>query len=566
MRIRRFRRKVHRFLAVSAVVSALFAIPFGIATIALADRIPSIIESKYQANRSTPKYYLPKCNQEFQGRVVDDATGSPVEGASIRVFVKYEDSIIPRVFSHTVETRSDGSFQFVVPIDDDSKFDEFSIDVGSADHLRRILYLPTFDFNTDNDISIISKELERIVIRRSRAIRGRLIKPDGESASGVDVVVYSPNNELKDEYRYRTKTDKEGRFQAFAAAKSKFLLVTSSNDFAETYREFSENRRGDLGDLNVVEGIEVSAYVYDKKGDPAPFIDVQASVEAENEDDARRVFKEYDYNISPYFRMHTDMNGKILFRAPDHGELYFMVIQTNTILLKDFYMDCGCVYKNRTIRLKNSDKRLRLNIIPENDAFIRVQEIDACGFREYGYATNFNISGEIEGQGWGVQWKQATDRIVQVRVPHGLMNAYFHTDVAPHHGLKYRFSNQKDYRYALYSVDLGTLDHDVDRLEIARIVWPRLIVKVIDEKLRSINDIRLHGSYVKNQEAPSREDIVFPITLRDDGSVDSVYLLPGRNQTISVEAGGYEPASQTVILDEGERRVLEFVLKKKIKP
>ena len=112
---------------------------------------------------------------------------------------------------------------------------------------------------------------------------------------------------------------------------------------------------------------------------------------------------------------------------------------------------------------------------------------------------------------------------------------------------------------------MGTLNDDVNGFEIIRYKAPLVLVSAVDEKQEPIKDFHVAAAYSwgKQQyvlEGEQRSDLSFEH--QQDGRYRTSQMLPDEDVKFTVTAKGYESASETVRLPEGESKELVLTLKK----
>jgi hypothetical protein len=118
-------------------------------------------------------------------------------------------------------------------------------------------------------------------------------------------------------------------------------------------------------------------------------------------------------------------------------------------------------------------------------------------------------------------------------------------------------------------VKLGTLTQDLKGIEIIHYEAPIVLVRVAAKGGKKLKGARVTAAY---PEGKSRypEPLLFPGGLRSDvcfeeqrdGRFRSEQLFPDEEVTITAQADGYLPRSETLKLPEGAIKAVELVLEK----
>jgi hypothetical protein len=138
-----------------------------------------------------------------------------------------------------------------------------------------------------------------------------------------------------------------------------------------------------------------------------------------------------------------------------------------------------------------------------------------------------------------------------------------------HSALRWRLEGMEEFTYGDF-IPLGTLEADVNGLEIIRYSAPILLVKAVDESGDVVEGFRVSSEYVKppqdvgevTGERRIYNDGAVRFEEQADGRWRSSQLLPDAEITIKAVKDGFECEPQSVSLREKETRELTFVLKK----
>jgi hypothetical protein len=173
--------------------------------------------------------------------------------------------------------------------------------------------------------------------------------------------------------------------------------------------------------------------------------------------------------------------------------------------------------------------------------------------------------GRLDGQSWHGLGHPNSEGKIALRVPHGLQNANvgFMTD----EGEAYRSRRSKGKELERFEprTELGTLNDDVEGFELIHYLAPVVLIDAADSDGKQVKDFRVTaacpGATQKYRVAGELQSDL-PFERQYDGRYRTSEMLPDEDVKFTVTAPGYEPASETVRLGEGEMKELTITLEK----
>jgi hypothetical protein len=426
----------------------------------------------------------------------------------------------------------------------------------------------------------IDENLSKIAIRPSREIAGVIVDHEGLTAGDLEIVVYSTKNNKFDGFRPRDddfthfskiRTDSKGRFRAEVAATGPIVVASESNRYPETAWVIKNGNRGDLGTFRLDEAVIVSGRILDKAGRPVVLARLEGSLDYPETESRIDIYQSVGYYSAGQDVTTTNERGEFAFRPFSLGEFTIDIKRRTDSDWEKRFVDPVDVYVKKSIRLKSAMKQARVEIRPVPDVTVEVRLIDQRAKYDSFEPFDFSVFGEVQKTRWVFDFTLSRNRPRKIHIPHGLENAKIQTPIFLNGGVKYKLEGDQDYSYALHSIDLATIDHDLRMIDIVFYDYPLLSALVKTDGSSQPVDIRV--DYASSETNDRRfvkllDDESFSTKFQKtkDTGFDDVSIIPNCDVIVTASAHGYEPASQTVNLKEGERRVLEFVLKKKIKP
>jgi hypothetical protein len=176
------------------------------------------------------------------------------------------------------------------------------------------------------------------------------------------------------------------------------------------------------------------------------------------------------------------------------------------------------------------------------------------------------IYGQFEGQWFHTQLPPDKNGKIVGRLPHGLSSARMDAITNEHGAIQVRLRSGEPLR-AGRDIELGTIEDDINGVEIIRYTAPIVQIKPVDEQGNIVKDCKVAGVYTDD-----RDEVVHPVggaptnihfEHQQDGRHRTSQMIPDREVEFTVTAEGYQDASEKIALPEGEERELVLVLKQK---
>jgi len=325
-------------------------------------------------------------------------------------------------------------------------------------------------------------------------------------------------------------------------------------------QKFASDKPVDVGEIRVPEGIRLSGRALSAEGKPIAGVAVNAYYQGKENEPLQ------PYSVLSGIRRGaiTGADGRFTFDPLPPGE-YRVVPEDQSgdpRHDRDVHPLPG-VFIAQTTTLKEGlpPAELELQALPHIN--FHAQCLDSQGTKRRG--SEFFINGRMDGQFWSTRARPDKDGAVTVRLPHGLQDVQLSLITNEHSALRHRKGPRKPIENHNYNVQLGTLNDDVDGFEIIRYKAPLVVVKVVDEAGQPIKDFQVVGHYawmrkLTNYVATTTGSHV-SIERQENGSQRTEQLLPDEEVTFTVTAKGYESASKTLKLPEGETKELILTLK-----
>jgi beta-lactamase regulating signal transducer with metallopeptidase domain len=504
----------------------------------------------------------------YSGVVVDKQTGKPIEG--VAVLVRLKTSAVhpwPTLGETTYPTDAQGKYQFTITPEQmgDSHL-YIEVEATHPDYARKS--------PSGYALSMIRKNQElgeepffaRIELRPAEPIYGVLHDPDGQPVDGVKVVGYS-KEDPRDLHDYgsfaSTESNEGGQFRLNVVAGGHSIVWILPRDFAPETHVLKE-RKGDLGTIQLQQGLKLSGRVIDVGGEPIAGVWVNAELLS------GPAQQPIDMPVADQIvrTALTDEEGRYVMQPLPAGTYKVLPeeIPSDSTARDRTPRPLPATFMPRTFEL--SDDHRRLDIQASESVVLRARTVSSDGKPTRGHG--FHFAGWIREDGSGFYSRIAEpdpQGNVEIRVPKGLKKAQLTFMTNEHGALRVRLDPDKPL-VGKREVDLGTLDRDYDQIEIVRYNAPILVVSAIDAAGRRLDDVTVsvvyenaslnkdHGVHFFGAGADS--DVSFEH--QQDDRWRSSQLLPDEPFELRVVAQGKELPRQRLELKEGVIREVKITL------
>ncbi len=512
----------------------------------------------------------------YTGKVTDKDTGKPIEGAVVTVRrslygdprFQGENKVVEET-KHTTDPQ--GKYSFSIPPEQSGeRYLYIELDVEHADFAPRKGFGYALGMIRKNEKVGGRPFFEHVELRPGKPVTGALETPEGKPAAGVKVLAYSRTTKPGNNFEYGSfadaRTDDSGRFRLVLTTPGEAILWVLPKDHAPFARKLKDDQRGDLGVLGLRDGIAFKGKVLDTKGQPLAGVSV--NVERTNVPEDERVNMVADHIGRAAL---TDEKGEFRMGPLAAGEYRLQPAEHHRDP-SDSDRDrkrrpLAAVFVRQKLVLKDGEQPGPVEVRAVPHVVIEAQHYDGKGQKTRGHA--FHLFGRVDGDFFFAQGIQDADGKVTAMAPHGLSEVRLSLSTNEHGVLRWRrgkdgpLSNGRD-------INLGTLNDDVKDVQITRYTAPILLVNAVDKEGKQVKGFQVQVVYTKGKspKGPNssfvsgvRGDVNFE--KQEDGRWRSSQLLPDEEVEVTARAEGYQDATKTVSLPEGEQKELKFVLEKK---
>jgi hypothetical protein len=403
---------------------------------------------------------------------------------------------------------------------------------------------------------------ERLKLQPADRITGKVVSPAGEPLAGVKLFGFtSPKTRALNSHAWlEAKTGADGSFRLNMIKRGVAFFWVLPNDYS-IVQKFVSEVPFDLGEIRVPEGIRLSGRAISAEGKPVAGIAVNAYYQGKENEPLQ------SYQVLSGIRRGaiTDADGRFTLDPLPPGE--YRVVPEDEMGDPRHDRDLhplASVFLAQKTTLKEGVAPVELEIQAVPHINFHGQYLDSQGKKRGG--SEFFITGRMDGQYWSTRAHPDQEGTVAVRVPHGLQDVQLSLITNEHSALRHRKGTGKPIENHNYNVRLGTLNDDVEGFEIIRYKAPLVVVQAVDEAGQPITSFEVvaHYAWMRNltNYVATTTGSHISMERQKDGRQRTSQLLPDEEVTFKVTAKGYESATETLQLPEGETKDLVVTLKK----
>ena len=530
---------------------------------ALADQGAAKPESQQAPNQPAPKAAAESIT--YDGTVIDAATGKPIPGVKVSVWRKLSRPW--RTLETTDhETDADGRYSFVIPPEQAAE---------AYLYLEVEAHHPNYASKSRSGYShaMIKKNLamgdppfySKIRLWPGEAVTGTVVNPEGEPLAGVEISMYSATELSKKRFRgsfHKTETDANGTFRIVPATPGDGVLWIKPEQYSPQAHRLGD-RRGDWGTLTVEKGPALSGRVLDVQGAPVPGVRVEARRKGDGE--------KPDEFLNPNSvtgqigrRTVSSSSGEFTLASLPDGD-YSLRIESDRDSHNYDPPPLSQVFLRQKVSIVDGTAPESLEIRAVPHVVIKGTYLNSAGKPRTGH--ELRIFGRLDGDFyWAESSVPGKDGKFELKVPHGLQQSELDLSTNEHSSLRWRLSPDEPLKRGR-RIKLGTVEDDIDGLEIVRYTAPVLLVKPVDDQGAPIEDCTPVLKYVGDTQGDEQLTVYttgghVSFESQKDGRWRSEQLLPDEPIAVTVEKTGYSTTTQDLSLAEGGRRELVFVMTK----
>ena len=509
----------------------------------------------------------------YSGIVVDKRSNEPIANAKVLVRIK-TSSIHPltTLDEATYVTNAKGRYSFRITSEQlADRYLYIEVEATHPTHARKIATGYGLTMIRKNEKLDEKPFFSRLELQPAEQVFGVLLKPNGEPASGVKVSGYS-KEKPRDMEEYgsfsSTVTDEQGRFRLNMVAGGHSIVWFLPRNFApETH--VLKDRKGDLGQFALSEGVRLTGQVRNVGGKPLTNVWVNAVLRS------GPAKKPILLPVADLIKRSTltDAAGRFQIGPLPPGTYQVMPAeQPSDSTLKDRPLrPVDATFLPMKVKIDGRQPQLDLDIQAVASVTLRARTVTSDGKPTRGHG--FSVVSYSAEDGERQFYKEATPNAegrAEMRVPKGLARAFLNCMTNEHGALRIRLTSDSPLVANQEYFELGKLDRDYDQIEIVRYEAPILLVEAVDGKGRQIKEMAPSFIYENEQLRKELESTNVNAGMESDVSAErqdngrwrSSQLLPDEPFVLRVNAEGYQESVQELELAEGETCEIRVILKR----
>ena len=506
--------------------------------------------------------------ESFTGRVMDKTSHEPIAGAVVHVQSEISSATEHRVVQETaVTTDGDGHFQFVVPPEvATNRAAYLNFEVTHTNYARR----PWDGYS----LAMIGKNLalgarpffENLEMAAAESISGTLVRPDGSPGVGVKILTYSKarKDDMSEYGSFAdTRTDANGFFEINVVKGGEAVLWLLPRDFAPSTHLLHQSR-GNLGQFTLEDGIRLSGQVLDSDGTPAGSVWINAELSGGPAKQRIRMPVIDALSRSAL----TDDQGRFTMDPLPAGEYDLLTSEypRDSLTEDHTYHPVPGTFLHQTFQLVAGQPTASVEIRAVPHVLVTINQLDS---QNRPHKTHeIHASGQLNGNAWWGEGRPDANGKVVLQVPKGLTDARFQLMVNEHQSTRHRWSDDSPWSNE-NEATMPVVDQAYTNVSVVYYTSPILLVRAVAEDGSAVAGFKCQLAYSQGRK-PNRQtpnwisgvagDVDFE--KQTDGRWRSEQLLPDENLTLTVQADGFQPYSQTINLPEGTTRAIEARLRK----
>ena len=214
--------------------------------------------------------------RQHSGRVLDRETGEPISGATVSVKRQRSsgDELI-RASSHM--TNDDGEYEFKITAADLENRIYLVVDVEHEDYAADLGGGYSYCMLTTNEQLGQPPFFSCYRLDRAAKVSGLVVVDQGQPVSETQVIgfwTFDDEEPCERSSLCETQTDSEGKFELNLCQSGRGYIWIKSDEFAVSQIVLDEVVTQDLGEIQLVRGVEVEVVVVDAEGKPLPSISI----------------------------------------------------------------------------------------------------------------------------------------------------------------------------------------------------------------------------------------------------------------------------------------------------
>ena len=495
---------------------------------------------------------------EHSGVVIDADTGKPVSGVTVTV-TRMESRDWQELAVTESITDDNGKYTFTIPPDQlKERLLYIMFDIDHPDYARR--HCGSYGYgmivkNLENGEQPWFSELKMV---RGEKVSGRLVDANQKPVAGAQIRCESAPKSGRDYDRRSSMSgvsDEDGRFEMVVTHDGDAKISVIPTDHNMKHIALG-NKRGDIGDVNLTDGISIHGIVQDAAGNPMSGLWVNITPEEDRGEACYEMKRSAITGRDGRFRTRPLKPGKHLFEVE---------LKATGALEKLKYANFhdtppASMFVQRTFNISEDSvsEPLVLQAVPH--VLISVRHFTPKGEVSSGHSPY--VTGRFDGQHlWIHGGKRIGKGEFELMVPHGLEQAELRFMTNEHSGLMVQFEGGELTPQASYRFD--RIEEDIDNIRVVKHSAAILKLDIVDESGVRIKEAGIFAHYALNEDPNDEMMMNNQIGWnREEGLFRLSSIVPDAPVSIRFDASGYKTQTHEYKLKAGERRTVTIKLAK----
>ncbi|MFO0899743.1 MAG: carboxypeptidase regulatory-like domain-containing protein [Pirellulales bacterium] len=503
----------------------------------------------------------------YWAMVVDRETGMPVEGA--KVVVKRYDygGGSPRVTAESEATTDDlGEFSFTLPAEQVASPRMYlAFDIQHPGYVQQLFHGGELSAVRARERMGLAPEFQKLELAPGEPIFGQIVTPAGQPLAGLAVryLTMSPNAHGSSEgvrTESQTTTDAEGRFRFSGVRGGLTRLWVEPADYAPRTLLLGK-RTGDLGRIEVQEGQRLTGTLLDVDG--RPVTNAWVRVGPKSYPFVQRAPGEQGQRTAK-----TDARGRFALAPLLPGEYQASVSGRDASNRESTKPESPlpAVFLTQLVNVgaDQAANDVTLKAVPH--VRVEVTRIDALGAPVGDERFDAFLHGKLGDVLVAGESHRDRPGHITILAPRGLREAKLELGLNREGTVSHRRGLQGEL-IADRSLDLGTLDQDIDDILVLHKKSPILIVQPINSAGRQVDKVSLRIDYPRgtlgapeSQRWPNGVEGQVMLGVQPDGRWRSEGLLPDQDFTLTLKLPDGQVVSRAFKLRDGQTEEVNIEL------
>jgi len=519
----------------------------------------------------------------WKGRIRERGTNKPIAGAEVVIAITADEvpaKKLAKIDRKVVQkTDADGKYEFPITAEEAARGGLYiELTISSAEHTQ---YFGGYGYSLILKNETLGQRpfFENIVLWPGKPVEGVVKTPEGKPAAGVKVLAYTTPFAGKTGSNSRfpeTKTDERGRFRLMVYAEGLSVFWILPQDYAPEAHGVPKEKRGDFGEFTLAKGERLTGKLLDSAGKPVAGVYVEVGVvrkKVDKPDPKKEKFVMPGAVVNQIHRAAvTAADGSFEFRPLPAG--FYRITPTERGWDPSTRVNnkeperrpLPAVFLPRQVILKKGEPLPPVVIRAVPHVVLEAQWFNSKGKKGGGF--DLTLFGSLGKRFWNITSSPDPNGKFRLMAPKGLESARISIIYDPDSALQFRLKKEAPLQFTR-DFDLGTLDADMNELEIIHYAAPTIVISAMDKNGKAIENFAPSVVYIESEHKGGSRlsykgtptDV--PFEGLPGNKIRTIQMVPDREVEVTVSAEGFKPASRRMKLAEGKTEEAKFVLEPK---